>query len=182
MDSASSSLSPPSSPPLTKRMDHIHGLLRIRVIRGVDLAVRDVKSSDPYVVVRMGKQKLKTRVIKQNINPEWNENLTLSVSDPILPIKIEVFDKDTFTPDDSMGFAEFDIHPFMDAVKMQDNGVPSNQIYNVVTPNRQNSLAEESCIKCVDGKIVQDLCLRLKNVECGEVELQLEWIPMKKSK
>jgi hypothetical protein len=34
------------------------------------------------------KQKLKTRVIKKNINPEWNEDLTLSVSDPSIPIKL----------------------------------------------------------------------------------------------
>lgn len=34
------------------------GLLRIRVIRGINLAVRDVKSSDPYVIVRLGKQVL----------------------------------------------------------------------------------------------------------------------------
>ncbi|KAG2280995.1 hypothetical protein Bca52824_052215 [Brassica carinata] len=32
-------------------------------------------------------QKLRTRVIKKNLNPEWNENLTLSVTDPILPVK-----------------------------------------------------------------------------------------------
>lgn len=32
------------------------GLLRIHVIRGVNLAIRDVRSSDPYVIIRMGKQ------------------------------------------------------------------------------------------------------------------------------
>lgn len=37
-------------------MDNLMGLLRIRVIRGINLAVRDVRSSDPYVVVKMGKQ------------------------------------------------------------------------------------------------------------------------------
>lgn len=37
-------------------MDTLLGLLRIRVKRGVNLAVRDVRSSDPYVVVKMGKQ------------------------------------------------------------------------------------------------------------------------------
>lgn len=74
------------------------GLLRIHVIRGVNLAVRDVCSSDPYVVVKMGKQKLKTRVIKQNINPEWNDDLTLSIVDPKLPVlivSILVFSLDT---------------------------------------------------------------------------------------
>ena len=32
------------------------GLLRIRVKRGINLAIRDIKSSDPYVIVRLGKQ------------------------------------------------------------------------------------------------------------------------------
>lgn len=39
-------------------MDSLLGLLRIRVKRGVNLAVRDVRSSDPYVVVKMAKQVL----------------------------------------------------------------------------------------------------------------------------
>lgn len=33
-------------------------------------------------------QKLKTRVIKKDVNPEWNEDLTLSITDPSLPIKL----------------------------------------------------------------------------------------------
>ncbi|URE32614.1 ADP-ribosylation factor GTPase-activating protein [Musa troglodytarum] len=37
-------------------MDHLLGLLRVRVVRGVSLAFRDATGSDPYVVVRMGGQ------------------------------------------------------------------------------------------------------------------------------
>lgn len=33
-------------------------------------------------------QKLKTRVVKKNLNPEWNEDLTLSISDPRTPISL----------------------------------------------------------------------------------------------
>ena len=33
-------------------------------------------------------QKLKTHVIKHSVNPEWNDDLTLSVTDPNLPIKL----------------------------------------------------------------------------------------------
>lgn len=40
----------------TSLMETLLGLLRIRIKRGVNLAVRDVRSSDPYVVVKMGKQ------------------------------------------------------------------------------------------------------------------------------
>ncbi|KAK1258786.1 putative ADP-ribosylation factor GTPase-activating protein AGD11 [Acorus gramineus] len=160
-------------------MEHLLGLLRVRVIRGVNLAVRDLKSSDPYVVLRMGKQKLKTHVVKKNLNPEWDEELTFSVADPTLTVKLEVFDKDTFSLDDRMGDAEFEIQPFVEAVKVHSEHleeVPSGTIIRKFAPSRQNCLAEESSIIWVGGKIVQDIILRLRNVECGEIELQLQWI------
>jgi len=69
-------------------LDHLVGLVRVRVVRGVNLAIRDLRSSDPYVVVRIGKQKLRTKVIKKNTNPEWNEELTLSIEDPAHPVKL----------------------------------------------------------------------------------------------
>ena len=40
----------------TSLMENLLGLLRIRVKRGVNLAVRDVRSSDPYVVIKMNRQ------------------------------------------------------------------------------------------------------------------------------
>lgn len=39
-------------------METLLGLLRIRVRRGINLAVRDVRTSDPYIVIKMGKQVL----------------------------------------------------------------------------------------------------------------------------
>ncbi|KAL0397290.1 UNVERIFIED_CONTAM: protein C2-DOMAIN ABA-RELATED 4 [Sesamum calycinum] len=163
-------------------IDTLLGLLRIRVKRGINLAVRDVRSSDPYVVVRMGKQKLKTRVINKTINPEWNEDLTLSVSDPNHPVSLTVFDHDTFSPDDPMGDAEFHITQFMEAVHMQFEDVPDGTIITKVQPCRANCLAEESSIVWTDGQVLQDMCLRLKNVECGELEIQLQWIQLPGSK
>ncbi|XP_010263871.1 PREDICTED: protein C2-DOMAIN ABA-RELATED 4-like isoform X1 [Nelumbo nucifera] len=168
--------SPNSSHSSSLSMESLLGLLRIHIHRGINLAVRDVVSSDPYIVIKMGKQKLKTRVMKKNINPEWNEDLTLSVADPELPIKLTVYDKDKFSLDDKMGDADIDIKPFLEAVKMHLVNLPSGTIIQRVQPNRQNCLAEESCIIWQDGKVVQDMYLRLKNVESGEVELQLQWI------
>ncbi|KAG4114609.1 hypothetical protein ERO13_D12G055800v2 [Gossypium hirsutum] len=157
-------------------MENLLGLLRIHVQRGVNLAVRDVVSSDPYVVIRMGKQKLKTRVIKKNVNPEWNDDLTLSIADLSLPVKLTVYDRDTFSLDDKMGDAEFEIGPLVNAVKMSLEGHPNGTIITKVQPSRQNCLSQESCIIWNNGKVVQDMFLRLRNVETGEVELQLEWI------
>lgn len=163
-------------------MENLLGLLRIRVKRGVNLAVRDVRSSDPYVVVKMAKQKLKTRVIKKDVNPEWNEDLTLSVSDPSIPVKLTVYDHDTFSKDDKMGDAEFDIKPFIEALKMNLQGLPSGTVITRLQPSRQNCLAEESRVIWSEDRVVQDMCLRLRNVECGEVEIQLQWINLPGSK
>lgn len=41
---------------------------------------------DPIFFVLI--QRLKTRVIKNNCNPEWNDVLTLSVTDPNMVIKL----------------------------------------------------------------------------------------------
>lgn len=45
-----------SDSPTHMNMENLLGLLRVRIQRGVNLAVRDVRSSDPYVVVKMGAQ------------------------------------------------------------------------------------------------------------------------------
>lgn len=87
-----------------------------------------------------------------------------------------VYDHDTFTKDDKMGDAEFDIGPFIEIVHKDLEEVPDGTIIRKLLPDRANCLAEESCIIRSDGKIIQDMVLRLRNVECGEVEIQLQWI------
>ncbi|EYU33973.1 hypothetical protein ABFS83_09G056600 [Erythranthe nasuta] len=166
----------PMSPAAVVSMDNMLGLLRIRVKKGINLAVRDVRSSDPYVVIKMGKQKLKTRVIRKNVNPEWNEDLTLSIADPNHTISLTVYDHDTFSLDDKMGVAEFDIRPFIEAIKMKLDGLPDGTIITKIQPSRTNCLSEESSVIWKEGKVVQGMMLRLKNVECGEVEIELQWI------
>jgi len=37
-------------------MDGLAGLLKVRVVRGINLAYRDARGSDPYVVLRLGKK------------------------------------------------------------------------------------------------------------------------------
>uniref|UniRef100_G3MPQ9 C2 domain-containing protein n=1 Tax=Amblyomma maculatum TaxID=34609 RepID=G3MPQ9_AMBMU len=157
-------------------MDQLLGLLRVRVIRGTNLAFRDTRGSDPYVVLRMGDQRLKTSAKKNTANPEWNEDLTLSVSEPVLPLKIEIYDKDTFTRDDEMGEAELDIQPFLDAVRLAWDGIPDGALLKSVEPSMDNCVATESYILYKSRKVVQDVILRLKNAESGEIELQLLWI------
>lgn len=87
-----------------------------------------------------------------------------------------MYDKDTFSLDDKMGDAQIDINPFLEAVKMRLESLPNGTIITKVKPNRENWLAEESNITWDDDKVVQNMILRLGNVEQGELELQLQWI------
>ncbi|KAL0788094.1 hypothetical protein Bca101_004340 [Brassica carinata] len=172
----------PNNKRASQSAERLRKLFQIRIRRGVNLAVRDINSSDPYIVVKMGKQKLKTRVISKDVNPEWNEDLTLSVTDPSLTVLLTVYDHDMFSKDDKMGDAEFEIKPYIEALRMQLDGLPSGTIVTTVQPSRRNCLAEESKVTWIDGKLVQDLVLRLRHVECGEVEAQLQWIDLPGSK
>lgn len=81
-----------------------------------------------------------------------------------------------------MGDAEIDIRPYIEALRMNLQDLPSGTIITRIQPSRQNSLAEESTILWNGGKVVQDICLRLRNVECGELEVQLQWIELPGSK
>jgi len=100
-------------------MTEFVGLIKVNVVKGINLAVRDVMTSDPYVIISLGHQvrffiyklllhtihsfiytfdtfnisslklqSVKTRVIKNNLNPIWNESLMLSIPDNIPPLKI----------------------------------------------------------------------------------------------
>ncbi|KAM7270314.1 hypothetical protein ACFE04_029528 [Oxalis oulophora] len=243
-------------------MDGILGLLRIRVIKGINLAVRDTVSSDPYVVLTMKDQdmsmlmllslrgfwyvlvefvegnhgldqsvsvrriglfgfsrdwlfpekdrpdwkflaqnssslrlytiystsfrcrnlemgvasKLKTHVVKNNINPEWNDDLTLSMKTLDEPITLTVYDKDTFTGDDKMGEATIDIQPYIKALRMGMTNLPNGCALARIQPNEHNCLADESSVVWNNGEVTQQMRLALKNVECGELVVQLLWI------
>ncbi|XP_050374850.1 protein C2-DOMAIN ABA-RELATED 7-like [Argentina anserina] len=160
------------------------GLLRLHIKRGINLAIRDYKTSDPYIIVTMGRHKLKTRVVKKNLNPEWNEELTLSMFTLDEPILLNVYDKDHITNDDPMGDAEIDIKPYVECLKLaaELERLPDGCALKKIQPSSNNCLSSESCCTWHEGKIVQDMVLKLRNVECGELVVQLEWVNIPGSK
>ncbi|KAJ1287403.1 hypothetical protein BS78_02G007600 [Paspalum vaginatum] len=157
-------------------MSSLPGFLCVRVLRGVNLVSRDAKGSDPYVVLSLEGQKLKTGVMKKTVNPVWNEELTLAVRNASTPINLEVFDKDTFSKDDQMGDAEFDVEPLMQIVQMDLEDIRDGTVVRTVRPGKHCCLADESHIIWDKGQVVQDLLVKLRNVETGVVHLQLKWV------
>ncbi|KAK9741928.1 hypothetical protein RND81_03G138200 [Saponaria officinalis] len=155
------------------------GLIKVNVVKGTNLAVRDVVTSDPYVILSLGQQSVKTRVIKNNLNPVWNEKLMLSIPDCIPPLKLLVYDKDTFTTDDFMGQAEIDIQPLVSAAKAFERSTlqEETQLGKWVA-SKDNTLVNDSIISLVDGAVKQQMSIRLQNVERGILDLELECVPL----
>ncbi|XP_010032309.2 probable ADP-ribosylation factor GTPase-activating protein AGD11 [Eucalyptus grandis] len=155
------------------------GLIKVNVVRGTNLVIRDVMTSDPYVILALGHQSVKTRVIKNNLNPVWNEKLMLSIPESVPPLKVLVYDKDTFKQDDFMGEAEIDIQPLLSAAKAYESSTidESMQLGKWVA-SRDNTLVKDGVISLMDGKVKQDITLRLKNVERGELDIELECVPL----
>ncbi|OAY65707.1 ADP-ribosylation factor GTPase-activating protein AGD12 [Ananas comosus] len=155
------------------------GELKVKVIRGTNLAVRDMLSSDPYVVLTLGQQKVQTTVKKSNLNPVWNEVLKFSVPQHYGPLKLEVYDHDVFTADDIMGEAEIDLQPMITAaMAFGDPSLLGNMQIGKWFKTSDNALIKDSTVKIVDGKVKQEVFLKLQNVESGDLDLELEWVPL----
>ncbi|KAM9813857.1 extended synaptotagmin-1-like [Neosynchiropus ocellatus] len=86
------------------------GVLRIHLLEAQNLVAKDnlmggmVKGkSDPYVKVNIGTVVFKSQVIKENLNPTWNEMYELVLSGPtVADILFEAYDKD-LDSDDFLG-------------------------------------------------------------------------------
>ncbi|XP_019178969.1 PREDICTED: ADP-ribosylation factor GTPase-activating protein AGD12-like isoform X1 [Ipomoea nil] len=167
------------------------GMLKVKVIKGTNLAIRDMLTSDPYVLLTLGKQLIntliavwvsqtvRTNVIKSNLNPVWNEELMLSVPQHHGALKLQVYDHDTFSADDIMGEAEVDIQPMLtSAMAFGDPRIFGDMQIGKWLKSHDNALIQDSTINIVDGKVKQEVFLKLQNVESGEIDLELEWISL----
>uniref|UniRef100_A0A6V7QUY8 Synaptotagmin-5-like n=1 Tax=Ananas comosus var. bracteatus TaxID=296719 RepID=A0A6V7QUY8_ANACO len=85
------------------------GRLTVTVVRASSLKNVDIiGKSDPYVVLYVRPIfKVKTRVIDDNLNPEWNETFELIADDKeTRSLILEVFDEDKITQHERLGIAK----------------------------------------------------------------------------
>ncbi|MBA0745291.1 hypothetical protein Gogos_007869, partial [Gossypium gossypioides] len=81
--------------------------------------------------------------------------------------------------DDIMGEAEIDIQPLITSATSYGNPeMFGNMQIGKWLKSHDNALMEDSIVNIIDGKVKQDVPLKLQNVECGELYLELEWLPL----
>ncbi|XP_035234788.1 multiple C2 and transmembrane domain-containing protein 1-like isoform X7 [Anguilla anguilla] len=85
------------------------GMYQLDIVlkRGNNLAIRDRGgTSDPYVKFKIaGKEVFRSRTINKNLNPVWEESVSLLVDNLQEPLYVKVFDYDFGLQDDFMGSA-----------------------------------------------------------------------------
>jgi len=78
--------------------------LTVRVVEARNLRAMDSNGfSDPYVKLQLGKQRFKTKVIKMNLNPTWDQEFSFLVGDVRDVLKLDVYDEDILRMDDFLG-------------------------------------------------------------------------------
>ncbi|XP_069345634.1 extended synaptotagmin-1 isoform X1 [Eulemur rufifrons] len=103
------------------------GIIRIHLLAAQGLSSKDkyVKGliegkSDPYALVRLGTQTFCSRVIDEELNPQWRETYEVMVHEvPGQEIEVEVFDKDP-DKDDFLGRMKLDVGKVLQAGVLDD--------------------------------------------------------------
>ncbi|KAF3327108.1 synaptotagmin-4-like isoform X1 [Carex littledalei] len=91
------------------------GKLMVTVVRAKALKNKEViGKSDPYVIVYIRPiLKVKTRVIDDNLNPEWNETFNLLAEDrETQSLYLEVYDEDKLKQDKKLGVVALPLKSF----------------------------------------------------------------------
>ena len=90
-----------------------------------------------------------------------------------------VYDKDTFSTDDFMGDAEIDIQPLVAVAQAYENSeIRESMQLGKWVASKDNTLVKDGIITLTDGKVKQEISLRLQNVERGVLEIELECVPL----
>lgn len=87
-----------------------HGVLKVHLIAAEKLVPKDTYlrgiikgKSDPYAVARVGNQKYRSKTIKENLNPVWNERFEFVVHEvPGQDLEMDFYDEDP-DKDDFLG-------------------------------------------------------------------------------
>lgn len=91
------------------------GVLRVKVVEAKNLIAKDIGfvkkgKSDPYAIIRIGAQSFRTKVISNDLNPEWNETFEAFVDNSEgQELEAVIYDEDTSSKDSKIGRLDTEI-------------------------------------------------------------------------
>lgn len=136
------------------------GVLMINLLSAKNLINSDVVGlSDPYVVMNLGSQQIKSRRVLNNLSPVFNERLMLAWNGDD-DLRVTVFDEDNFTADGKLCYLQVCVwYLIYSLLFIPDNiGCCTVELRSLQLPN--------------DGAAL-DLDLPLEGVAHGSVQLEL---------
>ncbi|XP_034418126.1 extended synaptotagmin-3 isoform X2 [Cyclopterus lumpus] len=112
------------------------GVVRVHLLEARDLLAKDtfmmglVKGkSDPYATLRVGNRHFKSKIVKENLHPKWNEVYEFVVHEaPGQELEMEVYDEDT-DKDDLLGTFNLDLGEVKRDIEM-DQWFPLEGVQN----------------------------------------------------
>lgn len=125
------------------------GNVHVKVQQAKDLVKSDMLGkSDPYATVTHDGNTVKSKVVKNSQNPEWNFDVDIPVDvDSPADLKIEILDSDRFGKDKSLGAAILNLPDVANREPLQDIWIPLRgaksghvQVSADYTPEDPNSL------------------------------------------
>lgn len=108
--------SPSSSPPNSRKthsaMVEYLGIVNVHLHECRNLIIKDLHTSDPYCILKVGLQSHKTTTKYKCLDPKYDEHFNFSWNG-LDRLVVEVFDKDELTKDDHMGLMELNLDPLL---------------------------------------------------------------------
>merc|ERR1712106_403276 len=123
-------------------------LHKARNLKNLDI----VGKSDPYVVIKSGKQELKSSTQKNTLNPEWNWTTDVLIDESDPEMAIYVYDSDKFGKDDLMGALTLKKHQIKEfetkgTTWMKfDDGKQGEILISCKTPNKKLNVNKTSML------------------------------------
>uniref|UniRef100_A0A8C3A7W4 Extended synaptotagmin-like protein 3 n=1 Tax=Cyclopterus lumpus TaxID=8103 RepID=A0A8C3A7W4_CYCLU len=128
------------------------GVVRVHLLEARDLLAKDtfmmglVKGkSDPYATLRVGNRHFKSKIVKENLHPKWNEVYEFVVHEaPGQELEMEVYDEDT-DKDDLLGTFNLDLGEVKRDIEMDQwfplEGVQNGEVHLSLLMKSANGLA-----------------------------------------
>jgi len=95
--------------------------LKLKIVKATNLKNTDTFSkTDAFVLVKWEGKEARTKIIKDNLNPVWNEELTLNITNPkTCVLQFLMFDEDTATNNDLFGAVPLPVYYLAQGVAMK---------------------------------------------------------------